>query len=177
MQTSAVSALEAHSCFPRTNPAIVLILFPQLAPGCAVSLPQVLLHAVLSSKYVASHEGISRAWRAGHHGNENESLRLPHPRALVAARHLLNTTWSLKLPYKAAWDYRDENILFVRCDWRGFGGDRSRMLDDSREPIHKEVLMRMLSYYEIRSETLRLGDVLTKTNAAQLTTATHRRKQ
>ena len=37
--------------------------------------------------------------------------------------------------------------------------------------------MRMLSYYEIRSETLRLGDVLTKTNAAQLTTATHRRKQ
>jgi len=51
------------------------------------------------------------------------------------------------------------------------------MLDDSREPIHKEVLMRMLSYYEIRSETLRLGDVLTKTNAAQLTTATHRRKQ
>ena len=50
-------------------------------------------------------------------------------------------------------------------------------LDDSREPIHKEVLMRMLSYYEIRSETLRLGVVLTKTNAAQLTTATHRRKQ
>ena len=47
---------------PRTNPAIVLILFPQLAPGCAVSLPQVLLHVVLSSKYVASHEGISRAW-------------------------------------------------------------------------------------------------------------------
>ncbi len=51
------------------------------------------------------------------------------------------------------------------------------MLDDSREPIHKEVLMRMLSYYEIRSETLRFGDVLTKTNASQLTTATHRRKQ
>jgi hypothetical protein len=119
MQTSAVSALEAHSCFPRTNPVIVLIQFPQLAPGCAVSLPQVLLHAVLSSKYVASHEGISRAWRAGHDGNENESLRLPHPCALVAARHLLNTTWSLKLPYKAAWEYRDENILFVRCDWRG----------------------------------------------------------
>jgi len=35
----------------------------------------------------------------------------------------------------------------------------------------------MLAYYETRSETLQLGDVLTKTNPAQLTTATHRRKQ
>jgi hypothetical protein len=51
------------------------------------------------------------------------------------------------------------------------------MLDDSRVPIHKEALMRMLSYYEIGSETLRHDDVLTKTNAAQLTTATHWRKQ
>jgi hypothetical protein len=51
------------------------------------------------------------------------------------------------------------------------------ILDPSRELIHKEVLMRMLSYYEIRSEALRRGDVLTKTNAAQLTAATHRRKQ
>jgi hypothetical protein len=51
------------------------------------------------------------------------------------------------------------------------------MLDDSREPIDKEVLMRMLSYYEIRSKTLRLADLPTKTNAAQLSTATHRRKQ
>jgi hypothetical protein len=37
--------------------------------------------------------------------------------------------------------------------------------------------MRMLSYHEIRSETLRLGDVLTKRNAAQSSAATHRRKQ
>ena len=29
----------------------------------------------------------------------------------------------------------------------------STMLDDSRQPIDKEVFMRMLSYYEIRSET------------------------
>ena len=34
--------------------------------------------------------------------DENASLRLPYPCALVAARHLLNTTWSLKQPYKAA---------------------------------------------------------------------------
>ncbi len=32
--------------------------------------------------------------------NGNESLRLPHSCALVVARHLLNTTWSLKLRYK-----------------------------------------------------------------------------
>ena len=37
--------------------------------------------------------------------------------------------------------------------------------------------MRMLGYYETRSETFELGDELTKTNAAQLTAATHRRKQ
>jgi hypothetical protein len=37
--------------------------------------------------------------------------------------------------------------------------------------------MRMLSYYEIRSETLQLSDVLTITNAGQLNAATHRRKQ
>jgi len=31
----------------------------------------------------------------------------------------------------------------------------STLLDDSREPIDKEVFMRALSYYEIRSETTR----------------------
>lgn len=38
-------------------------------------------------------------------------------------------------------------------------------------------IVQMLSDYEIKSETSQLGDALTKTNAAQLTTATHRRKQ
>jgi hypothetical protein len=37
--------------------------------------------------------------------------------------------------------------------------------------------MRIFSYHEIKSEVLRLGDVPTKTNAAQFTTATYRRKQ
>jgi len=41
----------------------------------------------------------------------------------------------------------------------------STMLDDSRQPIDKEVFMRALSYYEIRS----------KTDAAQPATAAHRR--
>jgi hypothetical protein len=36
--------------------------------------------------------------------------------------------------------------------------------------------MRILGYDEIRSEVLQFGHVLTKTNAAQLNTATHRRK-
>jgi len=53
----------------------------------------------------------------------------------------------------------------------------SMMLDDSRIPTYKGIFIWMLGDYETRSETLRLGDVLTKTNAAQLTTATHRRKQ
>jgi hypothetical protein len=42
------------------------------------------------------------------------------------------------------------------------------MLDDSRQPIDKEVFMRMLSYYEVRSTT-------THQDAAQPAAAPHRR--
>jgi hypothetical protein len=45
----------------------------------------------------------------------------------------------------------------------------STLLDDSRRPIDKEVFMRMLSYYEIRSETARHG-------GAPTAAATPRRK-
>jgi hypothetical protein len=53
----------------------------------------------------------------------------------------------------------------------------STTLDDSRLPIDKEVFMRMLSYYEIRSETPRpVGAPPTQTNSAQPTTGAQRRK-
>jgi len=52
----------------------------------------------------------------------------------------------------------------------------SPMLDDSRLPIDKEVFMRMLTYYEIRSETAPPGSAPTKRNAAQPATAAQRRK-
>jgi hypothetical protein len=52
----------------------------------------------------------------------------------------------------------------------------STVLDDSRQPIDKEVFMRMLSYYEIRSETARPGSAPTEKNAAQPNTAAQRRK-
>jgi len=44
----------------------------------------------------------------------------------------------------------------------------STVLDDSRQPIDKEVFMRMLSYYEVRSKT-------TRHDGAQPATAAHRR--
>ena len=44
----------------------------------------------------------------------------------------------------------------------------STMLDDSRQPIDKEVFMRVLSYYEVRSTT-------TRQDAAQPAAAPHRR--
>jgi len=44
----------------------------------------------------------------------------------------------------------------------------STMLDDSRQPIDKEVFMRVLSYYEVRSTTARQ-------DAAQPAAAPHRR--
>ena len=52
----------------------------------------------------------------------------------------------------------------------------SPMLDDSRLPIDKEVFMRMLSYYEIRSETAHPGGATTEKNAAPSATASPRRK-
>jgi hypothetical protein len=50
----------------------------------------------------------------------------------------------------------------------------SPMLDDSRLPIDKEVFMRMLSYYEIRSTPS--NGATTTMNAAQPATAAQRRK-
>jgi len=49
----------------------------------------------------------------------------------------------------------------------------STLLDDSREPIDKEVFMRALSYYEIRSETTRHDGAPAATRPAS---AAHGRK-
>ena len=53
----------------------------------------------------------------------------------------------------------------------------STMLDDSRQPIDKEVFMRMLSYYEIRSEAALPGGTPAEKNAAPPAAAAQRRKQ
>jgi hypothetical protein len=58
----------------------------------------------------------------------------------------------------------------------GNGPNVSTMLDDSRLPIDKEVFMRMLSYYEIRSETAHPGGAPTNGNAAPPANAAQRRK-
>ena len=52
----------------------------------------------------------------------------------------------------------------------------STLLDDSRQPVDKEVFMRMLSYYEIRSEAARPSGVPANGNAAAPATAAQRRK-
>ena len=51
----------------------------------------------------------------------------------------------------------------------------STMLDDSRQPVDKEVFLRALSYYEIRSNTTRHDGAAETTDAAQPATAAHRR--
>src|SRR5512137_2819461 len=48
----------------------------------------------------------------------------------------------------------------------GTGPGVSTLLDDSRRPVDKEVFMRMLSYYGIRSETARPSGATTDGNAA-----------
>ena len=58
----------------------------------------------------------------------------------------------------------------------GNGPSVSTLLDDSRLPIDKEVFMRMLSYYEIRSETALPSGATTNGNAAAPANAAQRRK-
>ncbi len=58
----------------------------------------------------------------------------------------------------------------------GNGPSVSTLLDDSRRPVDKEVFMRMLSYYEIRSETARPNGATTDANAAEPANAAQRRK-
>ena len=58
----------------------------------------------------------------------------------------------------------------------GNGLSVSTLLDDSRRPVDKEVFMRMLSYYEIRSETARTSGVTTDGNAAAPANVAQRRK-
>jgi hypothetical protein len=47
----------------------------------------------------------------------------------------------------------------------GNGPSVSTLLDDSRLPVDKDVFMRMLSYYEIRSETARTSAAPANANA------------
>jgi len=58
----------------------------------------------------------------------------------------------------------------------GNGPNVSTLLDDSRLPIDKEVFMRMLNYYEIRSETARPSGATTDGNPAAPANAAQGRK-
>ncbi|HKW61011.1 MAG TPA: hypothetical protein VJN89_00575 [Candidatus Acidoferrum sp.] len=58
----------------------------------------------------------------------------------------------------------------------GNGPGVSTLLDDSRRPVDKEVFMRMLLYYDIRSETARPAGATAGGNAADTSNATQRRK-
>ena len=58
----------------------------------------------------------------------------------------------------------------------GNGPSVSTLLDDSRRPVDKEVFMRMLTYYEIRSETARPSGATTDGNATAPANVAQRRK-
>jgi hypothetical protein len=58
----------------------------------------------------------------------------------------------------------------------GNGPSVSTLLDDSRRPVDKEVFMRMLLYYGIRSQTARSSGATTDGNAGETANATQRRK-
>ena len=58
----------------------------------------------------------------------------------------------------------------------GKGPGVSTLLDDSRRPVDKEVFMRMLSYYEIRSEAARPSGATTNGSTAAPANVAQRRK-
>jgi hypothetical protein len=58
----------------------------------------------------------------------------------------------------------------------GNGPNVSTLLDDSKRPVDKEVFMRMLLYYEIRSETARPSGATTDRNTAAPANAAQGRK-
>ena len=58
----------------------------------------------------------------------------------------------------------------------GNGPSISTLLDDSRRPVDKEVFMRMLSYYEIRSEKAHPSGATTNGNVAAPANVAQRRK-
>jgi len=58
----------------------------------------------------------------------------------------------------------------------GNGPHVSTLLDDSRRPVDKEVFMRMLSYYEIRSEAARPSAATTNGSTAAPANVAQRRK-
>ena len=58
----------------------------------------------------------------------------------------------------------------------GNGPGVSTLLDDSRQPVDKEVFMRMLSYYEIRSEAARPSGATTNGSTAAPANVAQRRK-
>ena len=65
-------------------------------------------------------------------GNENESLRLPEPVCSCyrtrSAQHYVESETAIR----GCLGNRDENISFVRCEWRAVGGDGSRTGTDGR---------------------------------------------
>jgi hypothetical protein len=58
----------------------------------------------------------------------------------------------------------------------GNGPGVSTLLDNSRRPVDKEVFMRMLSYYEIRSEAARSSGATTNGSTAAPANVAQRRK-
>lgn len=70
---------------------------------------------------------------------------------------------------------KDSSVWKLLAPWQSLR--HHEVLDELRLPLEQELLMRMLRYDEMRSQTERRSGTPTKVNAAQFATAAHRRKQ
>jgi len=112
--------------------------------------------------------------------NEEEKKQTEEPQAKTEEETKLTSVPGGKALGMSILGNQEAPKALVIVPWKSSelanGPGVSTLLDDSRRPVDKEVFMRMLSYYEIRSETAHPSGA-TDGNAAVPALEAQRRKQ
>jgi hypothetical protein len=113
--------------------------------------------------------------------NEEEKKQTEEPQAKTEEETKLTSVPGGKALGMSILGNQEAPKALVIVPWKSSelanGPGVSTLLDDSRRPVDKEVFMRMLSYYEIRSETAHPSGATTDGNAAAPALEAQRRKQ
>jgi hypothetical protein len=113
--------------------------------------------------------------------NEEEKKQTEEPQAKTEEETKLTSVPGGKALGMSILGNQEAPKALVIVPWKSSelanGPGVSTLLDDSRRPVDKEVFMRMLSYYEIRSETAHPSGATTDGNAAVPALEAQRRKQ
>ena len=112
--------------------------------------------------------------------NEEEKKQTEEPQAKTEEETKLTSVPGGKALGMSILGNQEAPKALVIVPWKSSelanGPGVSTLLDDSRRPVDKEVFMRMLSYYQVRSETARPSGVPTNASATAPATPAPRRK-